>query len=322
VAVVPGFERDRLGRYQIERLLGRGAMGAVVLGHDTDTGAQVAIKTLSLSHEFSGDDLKEARQRFFREADAARRLQHPDIVAVYDAGEDDGLAYIAMEYIAGHDLQRHTQVSQWLPLPAIVHIGRRVAHALAHAHSQGVVHRDIKPANVMIDLAAGVVKVTDFGIARITDACRTRTGMVLGTPSYMSPEQLSGQLVDGRADLYSLGVMLFQLLTGALPHRAESMATLMYAIVNEVVADVRTLRPEVPPALAQALARALAKPPGARYADGLQLAQALDAVAALWPDHPLTLPDEAAPAVATPGVDAFASTVKLSRPEPGHNSGL
>lgn len=319
--MAPGFDRDQLGRYRIERLLGRGAMGAVVLGRDTETGRLAAIKTLSLSDEFSGDEVNEARQRFFREADAARRLQHPDIVAIYDAGEDDGLAYIAMEYIAGHDLQRHTQADQWLPLPLVVHIGRRVASALAHAHRQGVVHRDIKPANVMVDLAAGIVKVTDFGIARITDACRTRTGMVLGTPTYMSPEQLSGQHVDGRADLYSLGVTLFQLLTGALPHRAESMARLMYCIVNEVAPDVRTLRPEVPPALAGVMAQTLAKSPDARQADGLQLAAALDAVATLWPDHPLPL-SGSAPAVGTPEVDAFAASVKLSRPDPGHNSGL
>ena len=319
--MAPGFDRDRLGRYRIERLLGRGAMGAVLLGRDTESGRWAAIKTLSLTDEFSSDELIEARQRFFREADAARRLQHTDIVAVYDAGEDDGLAYIAMEYIAGHDLQRHTQVSQCLPLPLAVHIGSRVAGALAHAHRHGVVHRDIKPANVMIDLATGVVKVTDFGIARITDACRTRTGMLLGTPTYMSPEQLSGQHVDGRADLYSLGVMLFQLLTGALPHRAESMARLMYCIVNEAAPDVRTLRPEVPAALAGVLAQALAKDVKARHANGLQLAAALDAVASLWPGHPLTLSD-GAPAAGTPEVDAFAATVKLSRPDPGHNSGL
>lgn len=319
--MVPGFDRDRLGRYQVERLLGRGAMGAVVLGRHADTGRLVAIKTLSLSREFSGDELTEARQRFFREAEAARRLQHPDIVAVCDAGEDEGLAYIAMEYVTGHDLQPYTQASQWLPLPLVVHIGRRVANALAHAHSQGVVHRDIKPANVMIDLEAGVVKVTDFGIARITDACSTRTGIVLGTPSYMSPEQLSGQRVDGRSDLYSLGVMLFQLLTGVLPHRAESMARLMYGIVNEVAPDVRTLRPEVPPALASVLAQALAKSPAARHADGLQMAATLDAAAALWPGHTLTLPDGATPSTAAPERDAFAATVKLSRLDPGHNSG-
>ena len=296
------FDRDRLGRYRIERLLGRGAMGAVVLGRDADTGRLAALKTLSLSSEFSADEVTEVRARFLREADAARRLQHPDIVAVYDTGQEAELAYIAMEYVAGRDLQQYTHVSQQLPLPWVVHIGSRVARALAHAHRQGVVHRDIKPANVLIDPKAGVVKVTDFGVARLADACRTRTGMLLGTPTYMSPEQLSGQRVDGRTDLYSLGVTLFQLLTGALPHRAESMARLMYGIVNEVAPDVRTLRPEVPPALAGVLAQMLAKTPEARHADGVQLALALDAVA--------------------PEVDAFASTVTLSRPDSGHNSDL
>ncbi|MBY0469336.1 MAG: serine/threonine protein kinase [Burkholderiaceae bacterium] len=318
--MIQGFDRDRLGRYRIERLLGRGAMGTVLLGRDADTGRLAAIKTLSLSNEFSADEVTEARARFFREADAARRLQHPDIVAIYDAGQDDELAYIAMEYVAGLDLQRHTHASQQLPLPCVVHIGRRVARALAHAHSQGVIHRDVKPANVMIDASAGVVKVTDFGVARIADACRTRTGMLLGTPTYMSPEQLSGQRVDGRTDLYSLGVTLFQLLTGALPHCGESMARLMYGIVNEVAPDVRTLRPDVPQALASVLAQTLAKPLEARYADGLQLAEALDAVAALWPGAPLSLPSGTALATVTPEVDAFASTVKSSRPDPGHNS--
>ena len=318
--MIQGFDRDRLGRYRIERLLGRGAMGTVLLGRDADTGRLAAIKTLSLSNEFSADEVTEARARFFREADAARRLQHPDIVAIYDAGQDDELAYIAMEYVAGLDLQRHTHASQQLPLPWVVHIGRRVARALAHAHSQGVIHRDVKPANVMIDASAGVVKVTDFGVARIADACRTRTGMLLGTPTYMSPEQLSGQRVDGRTDLYSLGVTLFQLLTGALPHCGESMARLMYGIVNEVAPDVRTLRPDVPQALASVLAQTLAKPLEARYADGLQLAEALDAVAALWPGAPLSLPSDTALATVTPELDAFASTVKSSRPDPGHNS--
>lgn len=320
--MAPGFDRDRLGRYRVERLLGRGSMGEVVLGRDEDTGRLVAIKTLSLAAGFSAEELTEARERFFREAEAARRLRHPDIVAIYDTGQAGELAYIAMEYVPGHDLQRHTQVGQWLPLPLVVHIGARVAGALAHAHSQGVVHRDIKPANVMIDAPAGVVKVTDFGVARIADARRTRTGMVLGTPTHMSPEQLSGQHVDGRSDLYSLGVMLFQLLTGAQPHRGESMAQTMYRIVNEAAPDVRTLRPEVPPALASVLAQVLSKSPEARPADGLQLAQALDAVAALWPDPPRTLPDEGIPATVTPEVEAFAATVTLSRPDPGHNSGL
>ncbi len=319
-------EHAKLGRYRIERQLGRGAMGAVYLGRDPQIGRQVAIKTMALASEFEGAELVEARQRFFREAETAGRLQHPDIVTIFDAGEDQELAYIAMEFLRGHDLQRHTQSAQLLPLPLVVHIGERVANALAHAHSQGVVHRDVKPANVMVDLPNGVVKVTDFGIARITDSSRTRTGMVLGTPSFMSPEQMSGRRVDGRADLYSLGVMLFQLLTGQLPHRAESMAKLMYAIANEPAPDLRTLRPEIPEALAQLVARALSKQPEARHADGRQMAAALHEVAALWPDSALAVAGQPTSAVAAqpehPDSDAFAATVKISRTDPGHNSGL
>lgn len=319
-------DRTSLGRYRIERQLGRGAMGAVYLGRDPQIGRPVAIKTMALASEFEGAELIEARQRFFREAETAGRLQHPDIVTIFDAGEDQELAYIAMEYLRGHDLQRHTQSAQLLPLPVVVHIGERVANALAHAHSQGVVHRDVKPANVMVELAQGVVKVTDFGIARITDSSRTRTGMVLGTPSFMSPEQMSGRRVDGRADLYSLGVMLFQLLTGQLPHRAESMAKLMYAIANEPAPDLRTLRADVPEALAQLVARALYKQPEARHADGRQMAAALRDVAALWPD--ITWGQGVVPAAsvavpsAAPDSDAFAATVRITRTDPGHNSGL
>ncbi len=317
-------DHDTLGRYRIERQLGRGAMGAVYLGRDPQIGRQVAIKTMALASEFEGAELVEARQRFFREAETAGRLQHPDIVTIFDAGEDHELAYIAMEYLKGHDLQRHTQSAQLLPLPLVVHIGERVAHALAHAHSQGVVHRDVKPANVMVDLAHGVVKVTDFGIARITDSSRTRTGMVLGTPSFMSPEQMSGRRVDGRADLYSLGVMLFQLLTGQLPHRAESMAKLMYAIANEPAPDLRTLRADIPEALAKLVARALSKQPEARHADGRQMAAALREVAALWPESALAM--SGAPAAVAqaepPDSDAFAATVRITRTDPGHNSGL
>lgn len=323
-AAAPGPELVSLGRYRIERQLGRGAMGAVYLGRDPQIGRQVAIKTLALASEFEGAELVEARQRFFREAETAGRLQHPDIVTIFDAGEDRELAYIAMEYLKGHDLQRHTQTAQRLPMPVVVRIAERVAGALAHAHSQGVVHRDVKPANVMVDLETGVVKVTDFGIARITDSSRTRTGMVLGTPSFMSPEQMSGRRVDGRADLYSLGVMLFQLLTGQLPHRAESMAKLMYAIANEPAPDVRSLRADVPEALARIVARALSKPPEARHPDGQHLAAALREVAALWPEASLTMAGASALTASqapTPDPDAYAATVRISRIDTGHNSG-
>ena len=268
-----------LGHYRIERQLGRGAMGTVYLAHDPQLDCPVAIKTMALAREFDGAELAQARERFFREADMAGRLQHPDIVAIFGAGEDQGLAYIVMEYVRGRDLFRHTQPGRLLPVPVVLRTLARVAQALAYAHRQGVVHRDIKPANVMTDAVAGTVKITDFGIARITDASRTRTGLVLGTPSFMSPEQMAGGRVDGRTDLYALGVMLFQLLTGTLPHTAESMGRLMHQIAHESAPDVRTLRPELPQELANVIALALEKRVELRYSDGAQLAADLLAVA-------------------------------------------
>ncbi|HEX6703221.1 MAG TPA: serine/threonine-protein kinase [Albitalea sp.] len=314
-------DRATLGRYRVDRQLGRGAMGAVYLGHDPKIGRQVAIKTMALSQEFDGAELTEARARFFREAETAGRLQHRDIVTIFDAGEDQDLAYIAMEYLRGHDLQRYTSASGLLPVPTVLRIVARVAEALAYAHSQGVVHRDIKPANVMVDPSDDSVKVTDFGIARITDSSRTRTGMVLGTPSFMSPEQMAGRRVDGRSDLYSLGVMLFQLLTGRLPHAAESMAKLMYQIANDPAPDIRSLRADLPEALANVVALALEKRPEVRYADGRQLAQDLRTVEAkLEPAPGAPVPQQAA--AEPPNSDGFAATVKLPRSDPRHNSPL
>jgi serine/threonine-protein kinase len=314
-------ERTMLGRYRIDRELGRGAMGMVYLGNDPQLGRQVAIKTMALAREFEGVELVEARARFFREAEMAGRLQHRDIVTIYDAGEDQDLAYIAMEFVKGRDLLQHTLPGRLLPVPTVLQTVARVAQALAYAHTQGVVHRDIKPANVMIDPASDIVKVTDFGIARITDASRTRTGMVLGTPSFMSPEQMAGRRVDGRSDLYSLGVMLFQLLTGALPHASESMATLMYEIANQPAPDVRSLRPGLPEALANIVALALEKRPEVRYSDGKALAADLLAVAAGMATRPAT--DASSEPVSGGNVatesGAFEATVKLSPVDPRHN---
>lgn len=317
-ASVPASAAQRtLGRYLIEREIGRGSMGAVYLGRDPKIGRLVAIKTLALSREFAGDELSEARKRFFREAETAGRLQHRDIVTIFDAGEDQGLAYIAMEYLKGDDLQSFTQAPSLLPVAATCRIVARVADALAHAHTQGVVHRDIKPANVMIDLAADIVKVTDFGIARIADASRTRTGMVLGTPSFMSPEQLAGRRVDGRSDLYSVGVMLFQMLTGQLPHRSESMATLMQQIANDPAPDIRSVREGLPAELARIVASALEKKPEERYADGRQLAADLLAFAVHFTeDGPAAPLARATP----PDSSGFLETAKLPPRDPRHNS--
>jgi CHASE2 domain-containing sensor protein len=272
-------EKPMLGRYRVEKEIGRGAMGAVYLGRDPKIGRLVAIKTMALGQEFEGAELKDARARFFREAETAGRLQHPDIVTIFDAGEEHDLAYIAMEFLKGHDLSAYSNPARLLPVPVALRIIARVADALAYAHSQGVAHRDIKPSNIMVDIGADTVKVTDFGIARITDSSKTKTGVVLGTPSFMSPEQMSGRRIDGRSDLYSLGVTLFQLLCGRLPFRGDSMAALMYAIANEPAPDIRTIKPELPEALANVVALALEKRPEMRYGDGRQFAADLRAVA-------------------------------------------
>ena len=171
--------------------------------------------------------LADVRARFFREAETAGRLHHPDIVAILDAGEDGGLAFIAMEFVAGSDLRPFTRPDSLLPFAEVASIGARIAEALAYAHANNVVHRDVKPANVMYDRATRQLRVMDFGVARLTDSSHTRTGMVLGTPSYMSPEQLLGKKVDGRSDLYSLGVMLYQLTCGQLPFVGQSMGQLL-----------------------------------------------------------------------------------------------
>ena len=263
-----GLEKPMLGRYQIEKELGKGAMGVVYLGKDPKIGRVVAIKTMALSEEFSGDDLVDARERFFREAETAGRLQHQNIVTIFDAGEEHDLAYIAMEFLKGKDLADLCKAGHLLPVPAVLSIVARVAEALDYAHRQNVVHRDIKPANIMYELASDTVKVTDFGIARITDSSKTKTGLVLGTPSFMSPEQLAGKKVDGRSDLYSLGVMLFQMLAGVLPFRGESMAELMYKIANEEAVDIRAIRPELHVKLADVVALSLSKRPEARFQTG------------------------------------------------------
>jgi eukaryotic-like serine/threonine-protein kinase len=296
-----------IGRYRVEALLGRGAMGAVYLACDPARPGPVAIKTMALGPEFADAGLADARERFAREIHSAGRLRHRGIVAILDAGEADGVAYIVMEALSGHDLQRHTAPDRLLPAVQVLRIGERVADALGHAHGQGVVHRDIKPANVIVDAAANLVKLTDFGVARLADARRTRTGLLLGTPSYMSPEQLAGQQLDGRSDLYSLGVMLFQLLTGALPHRAEAMAARLREIASQPAPDVRSLRPELPEAVAGVIARALAKRPDERPADGARMALDLRRAAG----H-LAVEDG-------PDADLFAPPAGLPAVEAGHN---
>ena len=282
-------EKPMLGRYQVEKELGKGAMGVVYLGKDPKIGRVVAIKTMALSQEFEPDELEDVKQRFFREAETAGRLNHPNIVTIYDAGEEHDLAYIAMEFLKGKDLVPQTKAGALLPLPKTLSIVARVAEALSYAHLQNVVHRDIKPANIMYDPQTDSVKVTDFGIARITDSSKTKTGMVLGTPSYMSPEQLAGKKIDGQSDLFSLGVTFYQLSCGGLPFQGDSMTQLMYKIANEPPIDILGVNPALPECVVEIINRALAKNVVERYQSGDELAQAIRACAAQFDTVDVTL---------------------------------
>ncbi|MBI4808460.1 MAG: CHASE2 domain-containing protein [Nitrosomonadales bacterium] len=275
-----GLSKPMLGRYEIEKELGKGAMGVVYLGKDPKISRVVAIKTMALSQEFEADELEDVKARFFREAETAGRLNHPNIVTMYDAGEEHDLAYIAMEFLKGKDLVMYTKQPNLLPLPKVLSIVARVADALSYAHSLNVVHRDIKPANIMYDNESDTVKVTDFGIARITDSSKTKTGMVLGTPSYMSPEQLAGTKIEGHSDLFSLGVSLYQLACGKLPFEGDSMAQLMFRIANEQPTDILSVNPDVPPCVVAIINRAIAKKVGDRYQSGGEMAEAIRQCAA------------------------------------------
>lgn len=271
----PKVERPLLGRYSLQRELGRGAMGTVYLGHDPRIGRTVAIKTLPLSEEFESAQLEEVRRRFYQEAETAGRLSHPHIVTIYDVGEDRDLAYIAMDYIPGVNLDEYIRPDNLLPLHEVFTIGIKVAEALDYAHAQKVVHRDVKPANILYDRDSGQIKVTDFGIAHLADHSKTRTGTVLGSPYYMSPEQIAGKRLDGRSDLFSLGVTLYQLFSGYLPFEGENMAALMYQITNQKPRSIRKLRSDLPACVPRILNKALEKDPADRFESGRAMAEAL-----------------------------------------------
>ncbi|MFQ6022758.1 MAG: CHASE2 domain-containing serine/threonine-protein kinase [Acidiferrobacterales bacterium] len=270
-----GLQKPMLGRYQIQKELAKGGMGVVYLGRDPKLSRVVAIKTLALSQEFEGERLAEVKERFFREARTAGRLNHPNIVTVYDVGDEQDLAYIAMDYMQGEDLSIYCKPENLLPVAEVLDIMIQVAEALEYAHGQRVIHRDIKPANIIYDRENSNAKVTDFGVACLVDARTTKTGIVLGTPCYMSPEQLTNKKLDGRSDLFSLGVTFYELLTGELPFDDDSLSGLMYKIANKKHRDVRKARADLPACAGQIVNRALHKDVKKRIQSGMQMADAL-----------------------------------------------
>jgi tRNA A-37 threonylcarbamoyl transferase component Bud32 len=269
------FDLLTLGRYELEKKLGRGAMGLVYLGRDPKINRRVAIKTVNLAEEFEPEDIDEARERFIREAETAGRLNHPNIVTIHDIGEQDGIAYIAMELVRGRLLSDATKPGKLLPAELLIEIAAKAAKALDYAHRHNIVHRDIKPGNIMYDSGTNKLKLMDFGIARLMDVSRTRTGIVLGTPSFMSPEQLQGEKVNGHTDLFALGVSLYQLLTGQLPFRGSSMTALMFAIANDRHDPISSVRTDLPRGIDAVIDKALAKRATDRFSSGAEMANAL-----------------------------------------------
>jgi serine/threonine-protein kinase len=250
-------------------------MGTVYLGRDPSIQRQVAVKTLNYA-EIAADELAEVKARFFREAEAAGKLSHPNIVTIYDVGEDHDMAYIAMELLEGQDLTHCCQKGRLLPLQRVLNIVSLVAEALGYAHDQQVVHRDIKPANIML-MKNDQVRVADFGIARVMSASRTHTGVIFGTPSYMSPEQVAGKKVDGRSDLFSLGIVFYEMLTGQRPFTGDSMSALLYAVSNSEYAPLKDIAPKTPDCCVRVIDRMLAKGVSKRYQSAPQIIKDIQA---------------------------------------------
>ena len=268
---------QKLGRYHVIEELGKGAMGLVYLGEDPIIGRQLALKTFRVGLSAKDAELEQFRARFLREAQSAGRLTHPNIVTIHDVVEEGGEFVIAMEYIKGTDLKHLMQRQERLEVRFVVDIVAQIADGLDYAHSKGVVHRDIKPANIIIT-AEKVAKITDFGIARVDQSNLTVEGQLLGTPNYMAPEQIQGKEVDHRADLFSLGVMLYEMVTGKKPFAGENLTVVTHRIVYEAFVSPDRLVPGLPPRLLQTLDKALQKEPNQRYARGADMARDLRAV--------------------------------------------
>lgn len=311
----------KLGRYEIVRELGRGAMGVVYEGRDPKIGRRVAIKTARRDVIAESGMGEEMMARFLREAQAAGQLNHPNIITIYDAGEEGGMAYIAMEFVEGEDLRDAVLHRQSMEIPEIVEIGASVCEALANAHDQGVIHRDIKPGNIIV--APGMpLKIADFGIAHVTDSTLTQDGALIGTPHYMSPEQFMGQRLDGRSDLFSVASMLYEMLSGEKPFTGEQLSTVMHKVVKTDPVPISELNYSVPEALNDVVHKALSKRPTERYPDGRAMAAALRESIKDTPDpavlglDPQAAADKEAQTVMLDRNPA-ATTVASSGPPPG-----
>ena len=267
---------DRIGRYKIVRELGRGAMGVVYHAIDPNIGRPVAIKTIRLSDVANGEEQKRLRERLFREARSAGMLSHPGIVTIYDVEEQDGLAYIAMEYVDGPTLDQVLSGPTPIAPDGMFSILGQTAVALDYAHGKSIVHRDIKPANIMI-AADGTTKIADFGIAKITTSEQfTMTGSIVGTPHYMSPEQVQGQTVDGRSDQFSLAVIAYEMLTGEKPYTGEHLTTVVYKIVAEEPVAPHRVNPSLSAGIENVIRKGLAKKPEQRYQTCQEFVEALE----------------------------------------------
>jgi eukaryotic-like serine/threonine-protein kinase len=310
--------KPTLGRYEVEKELGRGAMGIVYLGKDPKINRMVAIKTMMLELEGTPDQIKETKMRFFREAESAGNLNHPNIVRIFDAGEENEIAYIAMELLEGHDLKRYCDKTALLPLNTVLDYCAKTADGLDYAHAAGVIHRDIKPANIML-LKDGSLRITDFGIARITSSSKTATGTVMGSPSYMSPEQVAGKKVDGRADLWSLGVMLYEMCTGEKPFRGgDAIGTLLFQIASDKPAAPTDYMPDLPQDIVDIIDRCLMKNPDERYQRGADMAadirKVMERIKAGGAPPPSPTPTLQAPARAAAAAPAGFEKTQVNAP--------
>ncbi len=274
-AIIDDYPSLYGSRYKVTNTIGSGTTGAVFKGKDITEDRLVAIKVLNLTEELDPHQLDEYKFRFEREIETAGNLDHVNIVKIYDAGETDGFAYIVMEYVDSENLRKYARGDELLHPRIILKLIAQCADALAYAHRQNVIHRDIKPANLLYNPKDGYIKLTDFGIAKIPDSTRTRAGSILGTPLYMSPEQLAGEELDVRSDLYSLGVTLYHLLTGSPPFRPKNMAELMRSITQEKHKDILEINPDTPSCIAWAVNKALEKDPDKRFQSAASMANKL-----------------------------------------------